>query len=158
MREFNRIMCATDFSEPSDKAFEYARTLALRFGAEITLLHVVEPIALAASARAGAEAAATAVSVEEIRLSMHDTAEDQLRSLATRYHSPDLKLETRVVEGKAGEAIVAQADADDVDLIVIATHGHSGWHRFLFGSVTEKVIRSAHRPVLTVNPDNSARE
>jgi nucleotide-binding universal stress UspA family protein len=158
MREFHRIMCATDFSEPSDKAFEYARTLALRFGAEITLLHVVEPIALAASARAGAETAATAVSVEEIRLSMHDTAEDQLRSLATRYHSPELKLETRVVEGKAGEAIVAQADADDVDLIVIATHGHSGWHRFLFGSVTEKVIRSAHRPVLTISPDKSARE
>jgi len=157
MRDIRRIMCATDFSGPAEAACDYARTLALRFGAEVTLLHVVEPIALAASAREGSEAVAAAVNVEQLRLTMREEAEEQLQSLARRHRSEDLAVETRVVEGKAADAIVAQAEADDVDLIVIATHGHSGWHRFLFGSVTERVIRSAHRAVLTVSPEDGER-
>jgi nucleotide-binding universal stress UspA family protein len=57
---------------------------------------------------------------------------------------------TRVITGKPSYEIVNLADEESADMIVIATHGESGWQKFLFGSVTEKVIRMASCPVLTI--------
>ena len=59
-------------------------------------------------------------------------------------------MQTLVVSGKPAYEIVELAEKEKADIIVIATHGESGWEKFLFGSVTEKVIRMAACPVLTV--------
>ena len=66
-----------------------------------------------------------------------------------------LQTQSIVLQGKPADEIVKLADEKNADLIVIATHGESGWQRFLFGSVTEKVVRTTSRPVLTVHqPQN----
>jgi nucleotide-binding universal stress UspA family protein len=58
------------------------------------------------------------------------------------------------VEGKPAEEIVKLANKENANLIVIATHGYSGFNRFVFGSVTERVVRTARCPVLTVRPES----
>ncbi len=78
-------------------------------------------------------------------------AEEQLRQLASTHGSPDLELETLLREGLPADVINATAVEQNADLVVIATGGRSAFKRFLFGSVAEKVIRSAPCPVLTIN-------
>jgi nucleotide-binding universal stress UspA family protein len=62
----------------------------------------------------------------------------------------NISVRTQVISGKPAYEIVNLADEENADIIVIATHGESGWQKFLFGSVTEKVIRMASCPVLTI--------
>ncbi len=151
MIEFEKILCATDFSKMSFRAAEYARILATRFGAELILLHVVELVPPIATPRSGAQVAT--LNLVEYRKFMHENAVERLGQLAEQFETPDLKIRQQIVEGKPGDEIVTMAHDDAVDLIVIATHGHSGWRRFLFGSVADKVVRSATCPVLTVGPE-----
>jgi nucleotide-binding universal stress UspA family protein len=101
--------------------------------------------------RGGAKAA-TLMNVEEYRATMRENAAKHLEALVQEHEVPDLAIGGRVIEGNPSDAIVDLAERDDFDLIVIATHGHSGWRRFLFGSVADKVVRTATRPVLTVGP------
>ena len=62
----------------------------------------------------------------------------------------DVSFRTSVVQGRSADEIVKLAEREKADLIVISSHGESGWHRFMFGSVAEKVVRQAECPVLTV--------
>lgn len=153
MREIKRILCATDFSEPADKAIEYARMLAQRLAADLTLLHVVEPVTSVPAPRASIDGPAVFTGLDELNAARHEQAESRLQELAERHAAPDMQLDTRITVGKPGDEIVAHSDTTDVDLVVIATHGHSPWRKFLFGSVADRVVRSAACPVLTINAD-----
>jgi nucleotide-binding universal stress UspA family protein len=143
---FTRILVPTDFSEPSDAALEYARTLAARFGASLHLLHILEhPVsgafggeaylggspALDATLRAEAEAAMAARLPDAERTRLRATAE--------------------IVEGPATATIVEYAQARQISLIVMGTHGRTGLAHALLGSVSEHVVRVAPCPVLTVH-------
>jgi nucleotide-binding universal stress UspA family protein len=64
--------------------------------------------------------------------------------------SSDLKVRTVVLQGNPADQIVELAESEKVDMIVTATHGWTGWRRFIFGSVAEKMVRTAGCPVLTV--------
>ena len=66
----------------------------------------------------------------------------------------DVSFRTSVVQGRPADEIVKLAEPEKADLIVISSHGESGWHRFMFGSVAEKVVRSAECPVLTIRAPN----
>jgi nucleotide-binding universal stress UspA family protein len=81
---------------------------------------------------------------------MQETAEKTLADIAQQKKFADIKVRTKVINGKPAYEIVNLADEEKADIIVIATHGESGWQKFLFGSVTEKVIRMASCPVLTI--------
>jgi len=153
MREIKRILCATDFSEPADKAIEYGRMLAQRMGADLTLLHVVEPVTSVPAPRASIDGPAVVEGLDELNDARHEEARSHLQDLARRHAVPDMQIDTRITTGKPGDEIVAHSDTADVDLVVIATHGHSPWRKFLFGSVADRVVRSAACPVLTVNAD-----
>jgi nucleotide-binding universal stress UspA family protein len=150
MIEFKQIVCATDFSEPSLAALEFARSLAMRYGAKLTLLNVVDLLPIVATPRSGA--AVATLDVAEFQQMMRENAAERLAELAEQHDSPDLEIATQVLEGKPSDEIVEFARDAGADLIVIATHGHSRWRRFLFGSVAEKVVRSATCPVLSIGP------
>jgi nucleotide-binding universal stress UspA family protein len=157
MLELNRILCATDFSEPSDRAIEYASAVARRFEAELLLVNVLDSMPPIISPHVGS--AVTTVSpvvdqqsILEYQKSQLESSAKKLDQLSEQIKRPGVKVRKRVLEGKPSDEIVALAHAEDVDLIVIATHGQSGWRRFLFGSVADKVIRSAECPVLSVAP------
>ena len=138
-----KILVPHDFSSPSRKAFKYAYRLAKEFGSHLILLHVLEPV----SSRSFIERRGARAFSEKERAS----AEKNLRVLLSSAEVGGLK-ETRSAlrTGIASHEIVEAAKDFDVDLIVIATHGYTGWKHFCIGSTAERVVRAAPCPVLVV--------
>lgn len=137
-----KILATTDFSRQSLPAVRYAVALGERTGATVTLLHVVEP----APALSGIEAVALVRTDSEVAAQ----ARTQLEALARREAGGSAKVTTAVRMGKPFHEIALAAGAGAADLIVIATHGHTGLKRVLLGSTAERVVRHAPGPVLTV--------
>jgi universal stress protein A len=143
---FSRILVPTDFSPPSDAAFEYARILAAKFGSSLQILHVIDD----PTAESDFVADGFAPSTEGIRTSLLDNARARLeRSMnlvdRSRYHA-----HAEAVLGMPAASIVGYATATGAGLIVMGTHGRTGLAHLLMGSVAEQVVRSAPCPVLTV--------
>jgi nucleotide-binding universal stress UspA family protein len=137
------ILVPTDFSPASRKAFSYALRFAEDMGSEVILLHVLEPeTPLTLAGRP----AAAAFSEEEVA----DT-EESLRALADSAEAAGVAGTRSIVRtGVATHEIVEAAKELDVDLIVIATHGFTGWKHFAIGSTAERVARVAPCPVLVI--------
>lgn len=139
-----KIIVPVDFSEPSQKAATYAMRLARVFNAEVTLLYVVE-VSVVPNDRSDL-APVFGYSSEE-----RAAAGKQLRDLANLMAgtSPH-EIHAEMREGVAAEEIVDAEKALDADLIVIGTHGYTGWKHLCIGSTAEQVVRTAPCPVLTV--------
>ena len=144
MLKIQRILCPTDFSEFSEKAYDYALSLARHYGAEVLLQHVVRPLTL------GYPEYAIPDSVGEFYGELRGHAEDQLREFAKVRSQDGPQARVIVDEGVVTECILALAKEQAVDLIVMGTHGRRGFERLALGSVTEKVLRKARCPVLAV--------
>ncbi|MDD5205553.1 MAG: universal stress protein [Desulfobacterales bacterium] len=145
MLPWRKILCPTDFSDPSFDALRAARELALQSNAEIILLHVVSPVPIAPPG--GVQALDTAAYLEQ----MLTYARESMDRAAGEMRLPDtLRIKKLVLTGNPGEEIAVTAEKEEVDLIVIATHGLTGWRRFISGSVAEKVVRLSPCPVLTI--------
>ena len=149
MMTIRKILVPTDFSECSDGALEYGRHMADTFGAALHVLHVVQdPYTQpwAAEAFPAALGDLLAQWEEQARRRMLDSVPEDRRAtatVATRTGSPFLE-------------IVRYAEEQQVDLIVIGTHGRGPLGHMLLGSVAEKVVRKAPCPVLTVrHPQNA---
>ena len=146
-----RILVPTDFSETSDAALEWAKTIAGTLGASLHLLHVFEdPFvtgAFAAEAYAPLPPATRAALIDDARarLTHRLTKEEQARFRST----------TEIVSGVSAPSIVEYAQERNIDLIVMGTHGRTGVAHLLIGSVAERVVRLAHCPVLTVHKDRA---
>jgi nucleotide-binding universal stress UspA family protein len=143
---FNHILVATDFSEPSAAAVEYARTLATSFGSTLHLLHVVEAPSVTGPL-------GTPVFVSEgpaLQGQLFEEAKERLEDLVTPADRSHGNVVTEVIVGTAARTILDFAADHDMDLIVVGTHGRSGMAHLLMGSVAEKVVRGALCPVLTV--------
>ena len=142
MADIKRILCPVDFSEFARHAFDHAVAVARIHHAEITLLSVY-PIPIPADQFA----------YEPIRLPDSERRRllQCLASLAEGEGSSDVAVRCTVREGiDIHEEILKAADAIDADLIVLGTHGRSGFQQLVLGSVAEKVLRKAACPVLTV--------
>ncbi len=145
MIDLHRILVPTDFSKFSQHALTYAAAFAEKFGAELYLLHVVQNLALVIPEVIPVEPPLTP-SVEQLTNAVQ-SAFDRLIS-ENRLH--DLAIRREVREGTPFYEIVQYAREAAIDLIVMGTHGHTGLAHVLLGSVTEKVVRKAPCPVLTV--------
>lgn len=152
MPMIKRILCPTDFSSTSTKAFHYADRLARLLGSE--LIVVVAYDILERTGISGREHPADPTldkaageTLPEIR-----PADPHVREQldAIRRSSPELPLERVLHPGSAGDVICWLAQDRQCDLIVIGAHGRSGLTHLLFGSVTEYVMRHAPCPVLAV--------
>jgi universal stress protein A len=138
--ELKNILVPTDFSKISQKALEYALPFAKRFGAKITLLHVIEPLPYPVDL--------TFVPMGEA-FPIHPI-EEKLNALAKRLIDPELLKEVLVRIGPAFEVITNVARDCAADLIVITTHGRTGIRHVLMGSTAERVVRHSPCPVLVV--------
>jgi nucleotide-binding universal stress UspA family protein len=144
MLPVKKILCPTDFSEPSLKALDTAMELARLFSAELVLLHVVHPIAIVPSP------APTKFDVPGYQQVAEVEAMKKLQQLASKETPGRIKVNARVLIGTPAQVISDTAEEEGADLIILATHGESRWPRFVFGSVAEKVVRIAEKPVLTI--------
>ena len=154
-RGFTRILVPTDFSAPSQAAFAAAKDLATRFGASLHFVHVLEdPYAVAAYS-----ADALGYLPAGIKDAWRHEAEKQLDTQLTPAERAQFMATTTVLfSGSAAREIVEHAQNNLIDLIVMGTHGRGGMAHLLLGSVTERVVRAATCPVLTVRGTATARE
>ncbi len=139
-----KILVCTDFSENSRQARETAADYAQAFGARIAILHVIN------SSRLGFPAFETAVNVEEVLKVVTDSVEKGFRTLVDEYKKIDVGVTTHSRVGVPANEIVRFAEEESVDLIVMGTHGWTGFKHLVLGSTAENVVRTAKCPVLTV--------
>ncbi|MCG2747940.1 MAG: universal stress protein [Desulfobulbaceae bacterium] len=140
-----KILVPVDLSHASTILLQYANTIAEKFGARLIFLFVVEDL----YSYSGLPV--------EIRL---DPFEEDYKSYSRRNmenfleenrHYVTGEYESIVLSGHPAKEIIDYADSEDIDLIVIGTHGFSGLDRMIFGSVAEKVIKMAPCPIMVVN-------
>ena len=142
---FSRILVPMDFSAPSDAALDYARSVAMRFDASLHLLHVADD-----PYRALYSGQVFVPEVERLRRQMVNDAAGRLKARLTEWDVTDFAATVDAIIGTPAGSIVEYAEGHGIDLIVMGSHGRSGMSHVLKGGITERVIRTAPCPVLTV--------
>jgi universal stress protein A len=144
--KMDEILVPTDFSRHSRKAFRYAMELARHFGAELTLLHVVD------TRMVDNVYHFHQLSPERAREQMHSAAEESMARWIAAVKSQGLRVTAVYTEGVPPMEVQKVATEREVDLIVMGTHGATGLTQLLYGSTAQGVVSSAPCPVLTVDP------
>ena len=134
MAYLRTLLVTTDLSKHSLAAIEYASSTGLLYGSKIFLLYVADVDSKGAHHR----------SEQEARTAMDEFVDKCI--------SPDIRLTPVVRTGSPADEVRRFAEEQEVDLIVIATHGRTGLKHMVLGSVAEKVVRLSSVPVLTVKP------
>lgn len=149
MIQLDRILVTTDFSDFSEPAVTYACAIAARFESELHILHVCPDAAMMIPEAGGLGA----VGIVDQAEACEAAAKSQLKDLppGNWENGRDVIRETRI--GSPFFEIIQYAKEQNIDLIVLGTHGRSGLTHLLMGSVAENVVRKAPCPVLTVKPD-----
>jgi nucleotide-binding universal stress UspA family protein len=146
MTRIARILVPVDYSAHSDRAIEYAVTMAKHFGACVELFHVVED-----PFEAGGWGSETYLSdLDGIRQRAIEEATVRIERCRSAIPASDASVVATVRMGHVANTIVDYAGTLPADLIVMGTHGRTGLAHFIIGSVAERVVRLAPCPVLTV--------
>ncbi|MCX6562289.1 MAG: universal stress protein [Candidatus Aminicenantes bacterium] len=144
MLAIKKIVCPTDFSDPSYQGLDYAIDLAKLFQAELSVVHVLNVLPHSPTD------ANISFEIPEFERIMHKESEDKLKEIVKTRVPAAIKADAVIGHGNAAKEIVRIAEEGKADLIVIATQGHTGWHHLVMGSIAEKVIRHAPCPVFAV--------
>jgi nucleotide-binding universal stress UspA family protein len=140
--ELTRILVPVDYSIHAKRSLVYASELAAAFEASLHILHVIEKPVFPAFYDASVEMMFGNVEA------MIEESHQELERMLDDIEAPRVSTRIEVIQGHAVEAILDTAETRNCDLIVLSTHGLTGVSRFLIGSVSERVIRSAHTPTL----------
>lgn len=138
--KIQKILFPTDFSTSSDAGLAYASSLARDLGAKLLITHVEEPPVVYGTG--------------EMYYGIPNPDTDTLTTMleAVKPTDPAVAFEHHLVTGDPANEIVRLAQDENVDMIIMGTHGRTGLRRMLMGSVTEAVVRRAACPVLTFKP------
>jgi nucleotide-binding universal stress UspA family protein len=142
--DIRRILVPIDFSEHSKNALKYAIPFAQKFKASIDLIYVVEPTIYPADFSFGQ------IGFPNVEDELRTRGSDELENLMKKEIADKVVSRKIVRTGKPFYEINQYALEENINLIIIATHGHSGMENILFGSTAEKVVRKAPCPVLVV--------
>lgn len=144
------ILFATDFSENSAAARQWALDFAQAFGAELIILHVINSSAMGyPSLERGAP-----IDIQSIMATIQESVEKSLEILAKECAGTGIKIQTVSRLGLPAQEIVRVAQELKAGLIVMGTHGWTGFKHLILGSTAENVVRTAVCPVLTVRSQN----
>ena len=147
---YQHILVPLDGSPLAEVAVSHALALARACGAEVTFLNSVSPMDEVMVSEG------EPVFLADLWKARQQAAQAYLESVAQRPEWRELKTHGVVETSPAADAIVEYARRHAIDVIVMATHGRSGFRRWVFGSVAEKVLRGADRPVLMVRAHGAA--
>ncbi len=140
------ILVPIDFSVHSKNALKYAIPMAIKFGAALHLVYVVEPTIYPADLGFGQ------VVLPGVEDELRQKGADELQALIEKEIAGRVVATASVRTGNPHHEILSEAEEKGVDLIIVATHGHSGVEHMLFGSTADRIVRHAQCPVLTVRP------
>jgi universal stress protein A len=146
-QHFSKILYATDYSKASARALDEAIALTKQNRAELLVLHIVDPVPpyVAGEDIGGAEL------YMKLEQTTQQDAETSMKKLMEKLRKLKVNSKSLLLRGTAPEQIVRTAKNRRVNLIVIGTHGRTGLSKLLMGSVANKVVSTAHCPVLTVH-------
>jgi nucleotide-binding universal stress UspA family protein len=142
--KLRKLLVPTDFSESARHALTYGISFAREYGAELTLLHVVENLTV------GYASDLFPVPMAEVFQEISGYARTELAKLAEVAREKKVTVVEHVIQGKPSAEIIHFAQEQKIDMIVLGTHGKGMLDQALFGSTTERVVRRAPCPVLTV--------
>lgn len=143
MLAIKKILFPVDFSESVDDLVPYALTLAQKFGADLYVMTVTADMSSFATFYAPHS------NIQGFQDEVYKSAAKKVDALL--HHLKDApKVETRIAKGNPAEQIIDAVKKEGIDLIVMGTHSRSGLEKAIFGSVCDKVIKSAACPVLTI--------
>ena len=142
-----KILVPIDFSDNSKKALRYAVPFAQQFNASLLLVYIVEPTIYPSDFGFGQ------VGFPDVEKELEEKAAEELATLRTTMVPNGLPCITRVGTGIPFVEITQMAKDEEMDMIIVATHGRTGVEHILFGSTAEKVIRKAPCPVLVVRSE-----
>lgn len=150
-RPISSVLVTLDGSRLAERALRPALELATRLGATVHLLRVNEPPEAAARDLLpwGVEEPAVPADMAQ---RVRDAGQAYLQDVMLRYDLSPAQVQTTVAEGKPVERIMEFADLHGIDVIAMSTHGHTGLRRWLYGSVTLKVMRGSGNSMLIVRP------
>jgi nucleotide-binding universal stress UspA family protein len=131
-----RVLCPTDLSAGADRALGEALAQAQAFGSEVHVLHVID-------------LPAYVTRQPDLASELERMVNQEVHALVMRHREAGARITEIIRHGAAGEVIATVADELDVDAILLPTHGRAGAARFFLGSVAERLIRAANRPVWT---------
>lgn len=144
--KFDKILLPVDLSESSPKIVPFATGIAEKFGSKIHVLFV---------ARVFQYFAGIYVPHPSINKFENEIAEGARRSInefTGKYFKDPENIITAVVKGDAAEQIIKYIEDQDIDLLIMSTHGRKGLDKVIFGSVAEKLSKTTPVPILLVNP------
>lgn len=141
---FKRILVPLDGSKFAEHGLPYAGMLAKRHPVLVTLLRVVEPTSYRTVA------ASLGIPADQAKASMEAYAQEYLEKAAVSFREQGIPVLTKVLEGGSASCIVDEGSTEPGTLIVMSTHGRSGISRWVFGSITNKVIQTTTNPLLIV--------
>jgi len=142
--EIKKVLVPIDFSDYSKSSLRFAVNFTKTFNAQLYLIYVVEPVIYPPDFSMGQ------IAIPSVDLEMDKRAEEELKKLAEEEIPSDIVSKIIVKTGKPFIEIIETAEEEDIDLIIISTHGHTGVEHILFGSTAEKVVRKAPCPVLSL--------
>jgi nucleotide-binding universal stress UspA family protein len=141
MTPYRHLLCPVDFSDVSRRALRWSSSFAREVDARLSVLHVIDT---------GALSIGNLVAVPNAREELRQRVEESV--LGWKREGDLVHGEIEIVEGLPADVIAASANERDVDLLVMGTHGLSGFQKLLLGSVTEKVLHRVRVPMLTLSP------
>ena len=166
---FEKVLVPLDGSELAEAVLPYVEDLGKRCAAELVLLRVVAMPPDKTTAAVYQPAVALPGSAEDLDVDQHPIYREQEmeslrgeaeRSMAgakNRLNEAGLEVRVEVLFGRTAERIAEYATKEEVDLIAMSTHGRSGFSRWVFGSVAQKVLRAVTVPILLIRPPGADR-
>jgi nucleotide-binding universal stress UspA family protein len=146
MKEFKKILFPVDLSESSEKILHYVQEVAKKFEAKIHILFAARVFQYFTSIYVPHP------SINKFEQEIIEGAEKKLYKFIDKHFKEYPGTKTVVVAGDASEEIINYVESQGIDLIIMGTHGRKGMDKVIFGSVAERVVKTAPVPVLVVNP------
>jgi nucleotide-binding universal stress UspA family protein len=144
--QVKKILVPVDFSENSNKIIQYAAYVAKQFGADMKTIFVAQTF------MDYSEFFEPQMSIIQFEEDLVASAKERMKSFLADNLGPSSTCGSMVMTGDIAETILEYASAQQMDLIVMGTHGYKGLEKVLFGSVAEKIVKRSPCPVLTINP------
>jgi len=146
MKEFKRILFPVDLSESSTKMVPYVQTVAEKFESKIHILFAARVFEYFTSIYVPHP------SINKFEKEIIEGAEKRLYEFMDEHFSNFSNTKTTVVAGDASEEILNYIEDQQIDLVIMGTHGRKGMDKIIFGSVAERVLKASPVPVMVVNP------